>query len=139
VVDGDWRTVVVETDTWRALVPAKTAALSADVPDATDDVAATSGTSDSAEGEAASREGELVRGAAAWASEKREPTVSLGAPRFMARGRSTANAPTPATITATPQRGAPGGGGLRDMLGKLRDDHAFQGVSFRHDRGYDLQ
>jgi hypothetical protein len=57
----------------------------------------------------------------------------------MAMGMSTAKAPAPATMMATPHRGAPGGGGLRDMRGKLRDDHASQLISSRHDRGYDLQ
>jgi len=51
------------------------------------------------------------------------PTVT---PRLTAIGRSPAMTAAPTTITATPQRGAPDGGGLRVMAGKLRDDLRFR-------------
>jgi hypothetical protein len=58
----------------------------------------------------------------------------------MAMGKSAAKVPAPATMMATPHRGAPGrGGGLRDMRGKLRDEHGFQSVLLRHRRAHDLQ
>jgi hypothetical protein len=78
-------------------------------------VGAVSGTSARTTGGAGLDEGAVVRGSNACASERTDCCPSPEAPRVMAMGMSTAKAPAPATMMATPHRGAPGGGGLRDM------------------------
>jgi hypothetical protein len=71
----------------------------------------------------------------AFGAAARASTAGCGAPsitpRLTAMGRRTASIPDPATITVSPHRGGPGGGGLRAMARKLREDHAIRMLAFR--------
>ena len=76
----------------------------------------------------------------AFGAAARASTAGCGAPsitpRLTAMGRRTARIPDPATITVSPHRGAPGGGGLRAMARKLREDHPIRMLAFRDIRSH---
>jgi hypothetical protein len=76
----------------------------------------------------------------AFGAAARASTAGCGVPsitpRLTAMGRRTARIPDPATITVSPHRGAPGGGGLRAMGRKLREDHPIRMLAFRDIRSH---